>query len=151
MLTFIGEYTCKMDDRGRLVLPSAFKSIIPEGSDMRFVVKKDIFAPCLEMYTWEEWEAQSMQVKSKLDFFNEEHAKFWREYMRNRAVVEPDPKFGRISISKKLLDSIGVTKEVVFSGNDYKIEIWAKENYEASQISNEEYIAIAGKLSEKNR
>ena len=69
--------------------------------------------------------------------------------MRNRSVVEPDPKFGRISISKKLLEAIGITKEVVFFGNDYKIEIWAKEQYEASQITNEEYIAIAGKLSEQ--
>ena len=116
---------------------------------MRFVVKKDIFAPCLEMYPFEEWERQSAEVKSKLNFFNAEHAKFWREYMRNRSVVEPDPKFGRISISRKLLDAIGITKEAVFSGNDYKIEIWAKDQYEASQITNEEYIAIAGKLSEQ--
>ena len=115
---------------------------------MRFVVKKDIFSDCLEMYTFEEWQKQSEQVKSRLNFFNEEHAKFWREYMRNRSVVEPDPKFGRITISRKLLDSIGITKEAVFSGNDYKIEIWAKEKYEASAIPNEEYIAIAGKLSE---
>ena len=149
MLTFIGEYTCKLDDKGRLVMPSAFKNILPEGGDLRFVVKKDIFSPCLEMYPWEEWERQSAEVKSKLNFFNAEHAKFWREYMRNRSVVEPDPKFGRISISKKLLEAIGITKEAVFCGNDYKIEIWAKDLYEASQITNEEYIAIAGKLSEQ--
>ena len=69
--------------------------------------------------------------------------------MRGRAVVEPDPKLGRVSIPKKLLDSIGVTKEVVFSGNDYKIEIWAKEKYEASEISNEEFLNIAGQLSQE--
>ena len=148
MITFIGEYTSKLDDRGRLVLPSAFKSIIPEGGDMRFVIKKSLFADCLEMFTFAEWEKQSAEVKSKLNFFNEEHSKFWREFMRNRDVVEPDPKYGRIMISKKLLDSIGATKDVVFSGNDYKIEIWAKDKYEASEISNEEYISIAGKLSE---
>ena len=149
MLTFIGEYTCKLDDKGRLVLPSAFKNILPVGGDLRFVVKKDIFSPCLEMYPFEEWERQSAEVKSRLNFFNAEHAKFWREYMRNRSVVEPDPKFGRISIPRKLLEAIGITREVVFCGNDYKIEIWAKDLYEASQISNEEYIAIAGKLSEQ--
>ena len=148
MITFIGEYTSKLDDRGRLVLPSAFKSILPEGGDMRFVIKKGLFADCLEMFTFAEWEKQSAEVKSKLNFFNEEHSKFWREFMRNREVVEPDPKYGRIMISKKLLDSIGATKDVVFSGNDYKIEIWAKDKYEASEISNEEYISIAGKLSE---
>ena len=101
------------------------------------------------MYTFDEWQRQSEEVKSKLDFFNKEHAIFWREYMRNRAIVEPDGKLGRISIPKKLLESIGVTKEVVFSGNDYKIEIWSKEKYEASEISKAEYIAIAGRLSQK--
>lgn len=148
MTTFIGEYSAKVDDKGRLVFPAAFKGTMPAGGDMRFVVKKDLFADCLEMYTYEEWEKQSEQVKAKLNFFNKEHAIFWREYMRNRDVVEPDAKLGRISISGKLLDAIGVNKEVVFSGNDYKIEIWAKEKYEKSAISNEEYIAIAGRLSE---
>ena len=69
--------------------------------------------------------------------------------MRDRDVVEPDPKFGRISISKRLLDSIGVSKDVVFCGNDYKIEIWAKERYEQETLSKEEIVAIAGKLSEQ--
>ena len=148
MITFIGEYSSKLDDKGRLVFPSALKGQMPAGSDMRFVVKKDTFADCLEMYTIEEWKRQSSDVKSRLNFFNEKHAKFWRAYMRDRDIVEPDAKFGRISISKELLERIGATKEVVFSGNDYKIEIWAKEKYEASRISNEEFIAIAGMLPE---
>ncbi|MDO5442359.1 MAG: division/cell wall cluster transcriptional repressor MraZ [Bacteroidia bacterium] len=146
MVTFIGSYTSKMDDKGRLVFPSPLKNMLPEGSDMRFVVKKDIFSDCLEMYTFEEWARQSEEVRARLDQFNKDHARFWRAYMRDCDIVEPDAKFGRITISKELLDRIGVTKEVVFSGNDYKIEIWAKENYEASRISNEEFIAIAGTL-----
>lgn len=149
MMTFIGEYTAKTDDKGRIVFPSAFKSVLPAEGDMRFVLKKDIFEDCLEMYTYEEWELQSMEVKSKLNMFNREHAAFWREYMRDRAVVEPDGKIGRLSIPKKLLESIGVTKEVVFSGNDYKIEIWAKEKFEASRISNDQYIALAEKISQQ--
>ena len=113
---------------------------------MRFVIKKDIFEDCLEMYTFAEWERQSEDVRSRLNMFNEDHARFWRAYMRDRDVVEPDAKFGRITISKELLGRIGVTKEVVFSGNDFKIEIWAKEKFDASSISNDEFIAIAGKL-----
>ena len=149
MITFIGEYTSKIDDKGRVVFPAPFKSLMDPEGDKRFVLKKDIFSPCLEMYTFEEWERQSEQVKSKLNIFNRAHAAFWREYMRNRAVVEPDARLGRISIPKKLLESIGVTKEVVFSGNDYKIEIWAKEQYEASAISNDEFLNIAGQLSQE--
>lgn len=148
MVTFIGEYTSKVDDKGRLVFPAPLKGAIPPGSDMRFVIKKSLFSPCLEMYTFEEWEKRSEEVKSKLNFFNKDHALFWREYMRNRDIVEPDAKLGRILISRKLLDAIGINKEVVFSGNDFMIEIWAKEKYDSSEISNEEYIAIAEKLPE---
>ena len=150
MVTFIGEYTARLDDKGRLVFPSPLKGAMPPGSDMRFVVKKDLFEPCLQMYTMEEWTRQSEKVKDSLDLtFNKTHAKFWREYMRDRDTVEPDPKFGRITISRRLLDSIGVEKEVVFPGNDFRIEIWAKERFEESGISNEEIIAIAESLSQK--
>lgn len=148
MVKFIGEYNAKVDDKGRLVFPAAFKSIMPADQPQMFVIKKDIFADCLEMWTYEEWERQSEDVKSKLNFFNVNHARFWREYMRDRALVQPDAKLGRISIPKNLLESIGVTKEVIFCGVDHKIEIWAKENFETSGISNEEYISLAGMLSD---
>ena len=149
MVRFIGEYNVKVDDKGRLIFPAAFKSIMPAEGDMRLVIRKENFSDCLEMFTYSEWERQSEKVLSKLNpAFNEKHAKFWRAYMHNCAIVEPDAKLGRISIPKKLLEMIGVTKEVVFSGNDYKIEIWAKENYESSIISNEDFISIAGSLSE---
>ena len=150
MVTFIGEYTARLDDKGRLVFPAPLKAALGPGGDLRFVVKKNLFEPCLEMYTMEEWERQSGALKESLDLtFNRQHATFWREYMRDRDVVEPDTKFGRISVSRKLLSSIGVNKEVVFSGNDFKIEIWAREKYEASAISDEEFIAIAESLSKK--
>ena len=149
MTKFFGEYSAKVDDKGRLIFPAAFKGIMPADGDMRFVIRKDTFTDCLEMYTYSEWERQSELVKSKLNIaFNEKHAKFWRAYMNNRAVVEPDAKLGRISIPKKLLELIGVTKEVIFSGNDYKIEIWAKENFESGIISNEEFVSIADMLSD---
>ncbi len=148
MAKFIGEYTVKIDDKGRLVFPSAFKNVMSDGEGMKFVIKKDIFADCLEMYTYAEWEKQSEDVKSRLNFFNRKHALFWREYMRDRAVVEPDSKIGRISIPKKLLEAIGVNKEVVFAGSDFKIEIWAREKYSETVISGEEFIALAETLPE---
>ena len=148
MIKFIGEYSGKVDDKGRMIFPSAFKSIMPPDADMRFVIKKDIFADCLEMYTYEEWERQSEEVKSKLNFFNRKHATFWREYMRDRAIVEPDAKLGRISVPRKLLNAIGAEKEIVFCGNDHKIEIWAKDRYASEALSEQEYSALADMLSD---
>ena len=146
MVKFIGEYSGKVDDKGRIILPSAFKAIMLAEGDMRLVIKKDIYEDCLEMYTFREWERQSEEVKSKLNPFNRKHAAFWREYMRNRAVAEPDSKLGRISIPKRLMDSIGIGKEVVFCGSDHKIELWAKERYESSSIPQSEFLALTADI-----
>lgn len=149
MVTFIGKYTSKVDDKGRLVFPAPLKGVMPPGGDMRFVIKKSIYDPCLEMYTYDEWNRQSEKIKDGLDFFNPDHVTFWREYMRDCDIVEPDAKLGRISISRELLDAIGVTKEVAFFGIGFKIEIWANERFEQSRISNEKFIAFAKSLSRK--
>lgn len=146
MIKFVGEYKAKTDDKGRLVFPSAFKALMGSESAVRLVVKKNLFAPCLDIYTYGEWERESEEIKSRLNFFNREHAAFWRGYMSGRAVVEPDGKIGRISIPRPMLDSIGVDKDVVFAGNDHKIELWARERFEESRISEEEFTALAEKI-----
>ena len=143
MAKFIGEYSVKIDDKGRMIFPSAFKSAFAPDEKIALVVKKDMFEDCLQMFTYSQWEEESDQVKAKLNFFRREHAEFWREYMRDRAVVEPDEKLGRISIPKKILDSIGAQKEMIFVGNDHKIEIWTKEQYNKKQMSPEEFITLA--------
>ena len=41
---------------------------------------------------------------------------------------------------------IGVDKEIVFFGSDFKIEIWAKENYGVSTMSDEDFMSMTEKL-----
>lgn len=150
MVKFIGEYGAKVDDKGRMVFPAAFKAQLG-GSCGKFVIKRDLYADCLEMFTYEEWERTSDEVRAKLNFFNPDDEKFWRGYMGDRAVVEPDEKLSRILVPKKLLESIGVVKDAVFFGSDHKIEIWAKERYEAQKMSNSDFVALARKiLGDKN-
>ena len=152
MIKFIGEYDSKLDEKGRAVVPSAFKAIVSKElskenlSDISFVIKKSLFANCLEMYTYEQWEQESEQIKARLNFFNPEHDKFWREYSRERAFVTLDQKVGRIIIPKSLLTKIGVKKEIVFAGNDFKIEIWAKEKYAKTKMKESEFVNLATKI-----
>ena len=149
MVTFIGKYNSKLDDRGRMVFPSPLKGAVPPGGDLRFVIKKSLYDDCLEMWSYPEWERESDRIRESLDFFNPQHVQFWREYMRDCDIVEPDAKLGRISVSRYLLDAIGVDREVVFFGINFKIEIWAKEKFESSKVSKEDYVAIAKSLSRK--
>ena len=147
MTSFIGKYKSRLDDKGRMVFPSPLKGLMPAGGDMRFVVRKDIFRKCLEMLTYEQWTLEVESMKARLDFLNPEHASFWSYYTSENFVVEPDSKLGRITVPKVLLDYIGADKQVVFSGNVFKIEIWAEEEFERGQISHKEFIAIAESLS----
>lgn len=147
MVKFIGEYNVKLDDKGRLVFPAAFKELcLSQETRPVFVVKKNLFAKCLEMYLYNEWEEESNSVRSKLNPFNSEHDRFWRAYMHNRALVTPDEKIGRITIPKEMLDAINVKKDVVFCGKDYKIEIWSKEEFGASEMSDEDFVKLAEKI-----
>ena len=143
---FIGCYKAKVDDKGRLIFPFAFKSSMGEGASLRFVVKKSLFAECLEMYAFDEWERDSEAVRSRLNFFNPEHAAFWREYMRGTADVEPDGKLGRMTIPKSLLEQAGIDKDVVFAGSNHMIEIWDKDKYEARKMESTEFVALAEKI-----
>ncbi|HON54898.1 MAG TPA: hypothetical protein PLG03_05065 [Bacteroidales bacterium] len=145
MVNFFGEFTVKMDDKNRLVLPSSFKSFLKDG-DMRFVVRKEIFSDCLEMFTFEDWNAESEKIRAKLNMNNREHALLWREYNREVALVTPDEKMGRISIPKKLLEKIGIVKEVVFVGIGNKIEVWASEKYQNSKLSDNDYLSLLEKI-----
>lgn len=148
MVQFIGVHKAKVDDRGRVVFPAAFKAAMGPGADLRLVVKSALFTDCLELFTYAEWETESAAVRAKLSFFNREHDRFWREYMRETAIVEPDDKLGRILIPKPLLEKAGITSgtEVVFAGNNHKIEIWPKEHYEAQKLDSESYTALAEKI-----
>ena len=144
---FIGEHIAKLDDKGRLVFPAPLKALVESSitGRSRFVLKKNTHSHCLDMFTEEEWNRFSKETRARLNFFNPEHQVIWREFMRNTALVEPDEKTGRILIPKYLLEMISVHKEVVFLGSDHKIEVWAKEYYKKSELSQEEFLALIQK------
>lgn len=146
MAKFIGSYKAKVDDKGRLIFPSAFKSLLGEEPDLRFVVKKSLYFDCIEMFPYKEWERDSEKVRERLNLFNRENAIFWREYMRGTAVVEPDGKLGRFMIPKDLLDKVGISKEVIFAGNNEIVEVWDKEKYESGEIDGQDFASLAEKL-----
>ena len=147
MTGFFGKHTAKIDDKGRIVIPSGIKSVVP-ADQMQFVIRKDMYSNCLEMYTWQEWANMSQAVRSKLDLaFDEDHIRYWRTYMSDTVTVVPDAKLGRITIPREILDKAGIDKEVVFLGVDYKVEIWAKEEIEGGKLSSEEFRQMGKKIA----
>jgi MraZ protein len=145
MYSFIGDYSCRIDPKGRVLLPSAFKKQMPADARESFVVKKDIYENCLILYTIDEWEKQNELLRQKLNPYNKEHSNFLRAYYKGSAEISLDSS-NRLLLPKRLLDSVGIDKDITLSGQDKKIEIWAKEIYDSNDMKEEDFSNLANKI-----
>jgi MraZ protein len=145
MTGFIGDYTAKIDAKGRLSFPSAFLKQMPESSDNSFVIKTDIYEKCLILYTSDEWERQMKLITAKTNSFNPKHAVFLREFYKGTAEIKPDTSF-RLLIPARLLEYAEIEKDVYLLGQNKKIELWSKFNYEAKQLTPKELAKLAEEI-----
>jgi MraZ protein len=144
MATFIGDYTCKVDVKGRIILPAAFKKQMPADAQDHFVVRKDIFENCLVLFAIEDWNRQLVKIRKKLNPFNREQNMFLRNFFKGTAELSLDNN-NRILVPKKLMDLIGADRDVVLAGQDGRIEIWAADIYDKIDMPAEDLANLAEK------
>lgn len=145
MITFIGDYNCKLDSKGRITLPSAFKRQMKESVQDGFVLKRDIFEKCLILYPMKEWERQNQIIRSKTNPYNREHNKFLRMFYSGTAEVSLDANT-RLLIPKKLQEYAEIGDEVVIAGHFGKIEIWSEPLYQQLGKVEDEFATLAEKI-----
>ena len=126
MTNLIGEYECKVDAKGRLLVPSSLRKQFSPAAEGRFFVKRGI-ENCLELYQKHDWETVSEKV-SGLNQFVKKNRVFARKFISGATQLELDT-IGRINIPKNLLEYAGIEKELVLFAYGNKIEIWDKETY----------------------
>ncbi|AXP79834.1 cell division protein MraZ [Mariniflexile rhizosphaerae] len=123
-----GTYDCKVDAKGRLMMPSPLKkqlsSVLPDG----FVLRRSVFQKCLELYPMSEWQVL-MQKMNKLNRFNKKNNDFIRRFTAGVKMVEVDVN-GRLLIPKDLTVFANISKDIVVTSAINIIEIWDKDLYE---------------------
>ncbi|NSW44752.1 MAG: division/cell wall cluster transcriptional repressor MraZ [Bacteroidales bacterium] len=149
MITFIGDYPCKVDSKGRILMPAAFKKQMGDKVIDRFVVKKSIFEKSLMLYPYDEWERQITILRSKINPYNRAHSEFLREFFKGTAEITLDNN-SRLLIPKRLLDWANITTDVILAGQDDKIMIWDKHSYESQTLTDEEFASLAEKILGNN-
>lgn len=135
MDTIVGTYECKVDAKGRLLMPAPLKKQLATSLQNGFVLKRSVFQPCLELYPMQEWDLM-MQKINKLNRFVKKNNDFIRRFTAGVKVVEIDA-LGRLLVPKDLVVFASIAKEVVFSSAINIVEIWDKDLYEKS-ISGED-------------
>ena len=128
MNAIIGTYECKVDAKGRLLLPAPFKKQLAASLQDGFVLKRSVFQPCLELYPMGEWNIM-MQKINTLNRFVKKNNDFIRRFTAGVKVVEID-NLGRLLVPKDLTNFAQISKDIVLSSAVNIIEIWDKELYE---------------------
>lgn len=152
MRNFIGTYECKIDDKGRLKVPSSLIKQMENFEDKTFVVKRSVFQSCLEVYPMKAWD-KLMDKINKLNRFIKKNADFIRMFTAGVKTVELDSA-GRMQISKDLTHFANLQKDIVITSAGELFEIWDKEVYEKVIATNEDDFAnlaedVMGALDEE--
>lgn len=126
----IGEFHHTIDDKGRLIIPSKFRTEI--GSE--FIVTRGL-DKCLFIYSLPEWE-KIVNKLSTLPFTKKDARDFLRFFLSGATVCEFD-KTGRINITSPLVHYANLTKDCVIIGVNERLEIWSEEEFNAFLEKNE--------------
>ena len=124
----IGTYECKIDVKGRLLIPIALKKQIADSVSQGFVLKRAVFQQCLELYPMQQWKDLISKV-NKLNRFKKKNNDFIRRFTAGLKFIELD-NTGRLLIPKELTEFANIKREIVLSSSVNIIEIWDKSKYE---------------------
>lgn len=143
MTFFTSEYECKLDAKGRLVLPSRIKAQLPESGGEELVIRRG-FEQCLIVYPMVEFKKVFSKI-SALNEFNEEYRKLQRNFLSGVVTVELDAN-GRFLVPKNMLAYAQIDKEAILVGTGNKVEMWNPSIYEKHLIQDQGELS---KLAEK--
>ena len=139
----VGHFTCKLDSKGRLMVPSEFKEQLGAEIEEGFVLRPGLHATCLELYTRKDWDNVQDKLRASLSQFNPKHDAVLRRYNAGARFAKLDGS-GRLQIPKELLEKGSLVKEVIISSVTTKMEIWDKSLYDQAinTLDDEEFFNI---------
>ena len=134
-------YECKIDAKGRVLLPTKLKSELLPVILNGFILKRSIFNQCLELWPKKEWDLE-LDKLNQLNRYLERNVRFIRKFLAGVKPVDLDAS-GRLLFPKDLMAFAGIEKNIVMTSVIDRIEIWDKEKYEADQQGDEDFKALA--------
>lgn len=127
MRPIFGEYECKLDSKGRFVLPSGLKKQLPEGQQKEFVLNRGL-DECLVLFPIAVWERELKKIQKRNQYVARNRA-FARKFMNGATPVDLDSA-SRVLVPKRLSGYAGLGKELVLVASFDRVEIWDKAVYE---------------------
>ncbi len=134
-----GVHTLALDAKGRLAVPSRYRSSLQTLAEGEVVITIDTEARCLLIYPLPEWEVIQEKISS-LSSFNKAARRIQRLLIGHATDVEMDGN-GRVLVPPPLRDYAQLDKKVVLLGQGNKFELWSEELWAETRDA---YLAEAG-------
>lgn len=118
---FAGEYLCKVDEKGRFLVPSPIREELEsQGTGVVFLKAPE---QSLWLYSTSEWEKVLERTKSKLD---DDQSRLFMHFVVSEAGTSEVDKTGRILIPGRLRKMVPVDEdqEIILVGLYHRMEIW---------------------------
>ncbi len=128
---FMDTINNKVDAKGRVSLPSDYRTIVKELST-EIVCYRSLTSPCIEGCTEELLEKLAAEMETSLDFFSQTQDDLTNLIFGDARRFTFDST-GRISLSEKLLKHAEITDTAVFVGKGRKFQIWNPQNWEKEE------------------
>lgn len=136
-MLFLGTYTPKLDDKGRLTLPAKFRDALAGG--LMVAKSRD---RSLAVYPRAEFEQRARTAVEAAKTNPERRAEL-RVFAAGADEQHPDGQ-GRITLSSDLRRYAGLSKECVVIGSVDYLEIWDAQAWHNYQETHEENFSAAG-------
>ena len=129
MVRFSAKYPATIDDKGRVVLPAAFKKMMGAQAENPVAIEMDVYLNCLNIYPQEHWNIKVQQIESKLNQFDEADIELLEQFYENFTTVKMADN-GRINIPSDFLKHGNLQKDVILVGMGTMIRLWDAREYE---------------------
>ena len=131
---FLSKYFNKIDKKGRVSLPSSFRSVLPKSNRNEIILYKSIKSKSLEGCGVGRLEEIAKRINN-LDFFSEDYDDFSTSIFSEIVTTNID-KEGRFLIPEDLKIYAGIKKEAAFFGQGHFFQIWEpKKGLENIKVS----------------
>jgi len=118
---FAGEYLCKVDEKGRFIVPPPIREQLEtDGKGVVFLKGPE---QSLWIYSAAEWEKVLERTKAKLD---EDQSRLFMHFVVSEAGTSDVDKAGRVLIPGRLRKVVQVDEEqeIVLVGLYHRMEVW---------------------------
>ena len=126
---FRGINTITIDPKGRLAIPTRYRSALGGEEKIPLVVTIDTEATCLLLYTMAQWQIIEDNLQ-KLPSFNVAARRIQRLLIGHATDIEVDAN-GRVLLPLVLRNYARLEKDVVMIGQGNKFEVWNMELWES--------------------